>query len=193
MNLRKSLWFTAFCSAAMMLAAANAQALLYKWTDENGRVVYGDQPPASVKAERVNPGIAPPDPGAVRSMAAKDAEIRKRQQDRADAQALDVHRSELQVALLRLLHVDLHLQAAEPERDLHVRRPAPLVVHVEALDARHRLRHRGGIVQHLPHGLARRREVPFALDVHALATSTRFISTAKRRRRWPLHCLDIST
>jgi len=45
------------------------------------------KPPASVKAERVNPGIAPPDPGAVRSMAAKDAEIRKRQQDRADAQA----------------------------------------------------------------------------------------------------------
>ena len=87
MSLRKSMWFTAFCAAAMMLAAANAQALLYKWTDENGRVVYGDQPPAGVKAERVNPGVTPPDPGAVRSMAAKDAEIKKRQQDRADAEA----------------------------------------------------------------------------------------------------------
>ena len=87
MSLRQSMWFSAFCAAAMMLAAANAQATLYKWIDENGRVVYGDQPPASVKAERVNPGIAPADPGAVRNMAAKDAEIKKRQQDRADAEA----------------------------------------------------------------------------------------------------------
>ena len=85
MKLRKSLWFTAFCTAAVVLAAASAQAVLYKWTNENGRVVYGDQPPASAKAERVNPGVAPADPGAVRSMAAKDAEIKKRMQDRADA------------------------------------------------------------------------------------------------------------
>ncbi|MEP6996438.1 MAG: DUF4124 domain-containing protein [Betaproteobacteria bacterium] len=87
MNLRKSSWFTAFCGAALLLAAANANAVLYKWTDENGRVVYGDQPPASAKAERVNPGIAPADPGAVRSMAAKDADIKKRQQQRADDEA----------------------------------------------------------------------------------------------------------
>ena len=87
MKLRKSLWFTAFCAAVIVLAAASAQAVLYKWTDENGRVVYGDQPPASAKPERVNPGIAPADPSAVRSMAAKDAEIKKRQQDRADAEA----------------------------------------------------------------------------------------------------------
>ena len=87
MKLRNSLWFTAFCSAALMLAATSAQAVLYKWTDENGRVVYGDQPPASVKAERVNPGVAPADPGAVRSMAAKDAEIKKRMPARADADA----------------------------------------------------------------------------------------------------------
>jgi hypothetical protein len=87
MNLRKSLWLIAFGGAATILAAAAAHAVLYKWTDENGRVVYGDQPPASVKAERVNPGIAPADPGAVRSMAAKDAEIRKRQQQRAEDEA----------------------------------------------------------------------------------------------------------
>ncbi len=86
MNLRKSLW-TVFCATAIALAAATAEAVLYKWTDENGRVVYGDQPPASVKAERVNPGLGPADPGAVRSMAAKDAEIKKRQQQRADNEA----------------------------------------------------------------------------------------------------------
>lgn len=83
----KSLVVAAVCGAAMTLAAANGLAILYKWTDENGRTVYGDQPPPNAKPERVNPGIAPGDPGAVRSMAAKDAEIKKRQQDRADAEA----------------------------------------------------------------------------------------------------------
>jgi hypothetical protein len=87
MTLRNSICFTIFCGAAMMLAALNASAVLYKWTDENGRVVYGDQPPPSVKAERVNPAIAPADPSAVRNMAAKDAEIKKRQQQRADDEA----------------------------------------------------------------------------------------------------------
>ncbi|HEY2862794.1 MAG TPA: DUF4124 domain-containing protein [Casimicrobiaceae bacterium] len=87
MNRQKLGWFTALCGAALMLAAASCQAILYKWTDENGRVVYGDQPPATVKAERVNPGIAPADPGAVRAMAAKDAEIKKRQQQRVDDEA----------------------------------------------------------------------------------------------------------
>jgi hypothetical protein len=87
MNLRNSL-LTAFCGGLIALAAANAQAVLYKWTDENGRVVYGDQPPASAKPERVNTtGVGPGDPGAVRSMAAKDAEIKKRQQQRADNEA----------------------------------------------------------------------------------------------------------
>lgn len=86
MNLPKSL-LVAVCGAAMTLAAANGLAALYKWTDENGRTVYGDQPPPNAKPERVNAGVAPGDPGAVRSMAAKDAEIKKRQQDRADAEA----------------------------------------------------------------------------------------------------------
>jgi uncharacterized protein DUF4124 len=87
MNRQKLGWFTALCGAALMLAAASSQAILYKWTDENGRVVYGDQPPATAKAERVNPGVAPADPGAVRAMAAKDAEIKKRQQQRVDDEA----------------------------------------------------------------------------------------------------------
>src|SRR6185503_7194736 len=48
---------------------------------------------------------------------------------RADAVALDRELCELRLALLDLLHVDLHLQAAEAERDLHVRGPVPVVVH----------------------------------------------------------------
>jgi hypothetical protein len=62
-------------------------AVTYKWIDENGRVVYGDTPPAGVKAERVVTGTAPADPAAVRDLAAKDAEINKRMQQRSEAEA----------------------------------------------------------------------------------------------------------
>jgi uncharacterized protein DUF4124 len=72
---------------ALALAALPAAAALYKWTDENGRVVYGDTPPAGVKAERVNAAVPPADPNAVREMASKDAQINKRQQARADEEA----------------------------------------------------------------------------------------------------------
>jgi hypothetical protein len=67
----------AFAAVALPAAAA-----LYKWTDENGRVVYGDTPPAGVKVERVNPAVAPADPNALRELAAKDAQMTKRQQER---------------------------------------------------------------------------------------------------------------
>lgn len=82
---RSSLLWLAACTLAF--AALPAGAALYKWNDENGRVVYGDTPPAGVKAERVNPTVAPADPSAVRDMATKDAQINKRQQDRADEDA----------------------------------------------------------------------------------------------------------
>jgi len=81
MNCRSLLRLVA-CTLAF--AALPAAAALYKWNDENGRVVYGDTPPQGVKAERVNPSVAPADPNAVRDMAAKDAQINKRQQDRAE-------------------------------------------------------------------------------------------------------------
>jgi len=74
-------------ACAGVCAAAPAIAVTYKWTDENGRVVYGDTPPPGVKAERINVATPPADPNAVRDMASKDAEIRKRQQDRADQDA----------------------------------------------------------------------------------------------------------
>jgi hypothetical protein len=84
MNCR-SLLRLAACTLAF--AALPAAAALYKWSDENGRVVYGDTPPAGVKAERVNPSVAPADPNAVRDMATKDAQINKRQEDRAEEEA----------------------------------------------------------------------------------------------------------
>ena len=72
-----------FAVCALAAVALPAAAALYKWNDENGRVVYGDTPPPGVKAERVNPAVSPPDPNALRDLAAKDAQITKRQQERA--------------------------------------------------------------------------------------------------------------
>jgi hypothetical protein len=86
-KLRSSLIFAAGFGALVALAATASHAILYKWTDENGRVAYGDQPPPGAKPERLNPGIGPPDPNALRDMASKDAEIKKRQQLRADEAA----------------------------------------------------------------------------------------------------------
>jgi hypothetical protein len=87
MKLRTSLIFAAGFGAFVALATTASHAILYKWTDENGRVAYGDQPPPGAKPERLNPGIGPADPNALRDMASKDAEIKKRQQQRADEAA----------------------------------------------------------------------------------------------------------
>ena len=87
MKLRTSLFFAAGLGAFMALATTASHAILYKWIDENGRVVYGDQPPPGAKPEKLNTAIGPADPNAVRDMANKDAEIKKRQQQRADEAA----------------------------------------------------------------------------------------------------------
>ena len=84
MNRRISL---AVVLCALAFAALPATAALYKWTDENGRTVYGDTPPAGVKAERVNAAAPPADPNAVREMATKDAQIKARQRSRAEEEA----------------------------------------------------------------------------------------------------------
>ena len=87
MKLRSSLIFAAVFGAFVALATTASHAILYKWTDENGRVSYGDQPPPGAKPERLNPGIGPADPSALRDMVSKDAEIKKRLQQRADEAA----------------------------------------------------------------------------------------------------------
>jgi Domain of unknown function (DUF4124) len=84
MKLRTSLFFAAGLGAFMALATTASHAILYKWMDENGRVVYGDQPPPGAKPEKLNTSIGSADPNAVRDLANKDAEIKKRQQQRAD-------------------------------------------------------------------------------------------------------------
>jgi len=68
------------------LLAPPVHAALYKWTDANGRVVYSDQPPmGNFKAELVQGASPPSNPNAVKEMAAKEAEMKKRQQEAADS------------------------------------------------------------------------------------------------------------
>jgi hypothetical protein len=75
------------CLTALALTAlaAPASAVLYKWTDANGRVVYSDQaPPGDVKVEIVAGAPAVSNPNAAKELAAKEAEFKKRQTDAAE-------------------------------------------------------------------------------------------------------------
>ena len=47
-------------SVALALCAAGANAQQYKWKDSRGRTVYGDLPPAGVKAEPLRSASPPP-------------------------------------------------------------------------------------------------------------------------------------
>jgi hypothetical protein len=76
----------------MGLAAAVA-AQTYKWVDKDGKVRYGDQPPAGVKATPLKP--PPPSPNAPAAAAAKkggekplspEAAFQKRQQEQREAE-----------------------------------------------------------------------------------------------------------
>lgn len=74
--------------AVLCLLSLPAAAALYKWTDANGRVVYSDQPPnADVKVETVNGPPPPANPNAVKELAQKDAELKKRQSEKIEAAA----------------------------------------------------------------------------------------------------------
>ena len=53
MKLRTAFVFAAGFGAFLALASTASHAILYKWIDENGRVVYGDQPPPGAKPETV--------------------------------------------------------------------------------------------------------------------------------------------
>jgi Domain of unknown function (DUF4124) len=77
---------------AFLLCAAAAQAALYKWVDASGTVVYSDQPPpGGIKSEIVTAPVAPPsNPNAVKDMANRDLEQKKRLAQQAqDEKAAD--------------------------------------------------------------------------------------------------------
>src|SRR4051795_10747432 len=87
----------------LCLLAAPVSADMYKWTDENGKTHYSDQPPpnAITKSETIkaakpqaNPAAAPPpaaagQPGAIPPKSANDQEMefRKRRLQQAEIEA----------------------------------------------------------------------------------------------------------
>lgn len=86
---------SAALGAALLLALAGSlvpvagAATLYKYTDNRGRVVYSDvPPPGNVNSQTVTT-TAPANPQAARDLQAKEAEFRKRQQQRADDAAAE--------------------------------------------------------------------------------------------------------
>ncbi len=79
---------TALALALVVATGGSAMAALYKWTDANGRIVYSDQPPPAgspATAEVLKAPPPPSNPNAVKEMAAKEADFKKRQTDRADS------------------------------------------------------------------------------------------------------------
>jgi hypothetical protein len=75
-------------AACALAAAVPVAAALYKWTDANGRVVYSDQPPnANVKTETLAAPAPAANPNAMKELAQKDADLRKRSAERADVAA----------------------------------------------------------------------------------------------------------
>lgn len=86
---RKTVIFVAACAFA-----ASAAAQHYKWIDKKGKVVYGDTPPAGVKATPLRVPASPSAPAPASDAAAAkapvtpaqiDADFRKRQQERQEA------------------------------------------------------------------------------------------------------------
>ena len=88
----------AFAALALALAGATpaAAAALYKWTDANGRVVYSDQPPTgNVKTETLRAPAPIGNADAVKDLANRDVEFRKRQAEAAEgAKKSDAQRAD---------------------------------------------------------------------------------------------------
>ena len=82
---RRTTKLAVIAALAAAFVAPAATAALYKWLDANGRVVYSDQPPiGNVKSEVVGAAAPAANPDAVKEMANREAEFKKRQADRAD-------------------------------------------------------------------------------------------------------------
>lgn len=67
---------------ACALAAVSAQAQVYKWVDEKGKVQYGDQPPDSKKASSVNVPPPPADAPKQQDWKEKDLDSKRKKIER---------------------------------------------------------------------------------------------------------------
>ena len=78
---------------AMLLAAVAAHAQVYRWVDEQGKVHYGERPPAGAKASPVEDRLATP-PGAPAPQAApgtaqQERDFQRRRMEREQQEARD--------------------------------------------------------------------------------------------------------
>jgi Domain of unknown function (DUF4124) len=76
--------------AATLAFSAGAAAQQYRWVDQNGRIQYGDTPPAGAKVTPLRPASPSSSPTEAKkeeakkapaTLAERDADFRKRQQD----------------------------------------------------------------------------------------------------------------
>jgi hypothetical protein len=73
---------------ALLVAAAGASAQQYKWTDKEGRVQYGDAPPAGANATPLRGATGPvSEPSAQKGQAplSPEEQFRKRQKEAGEA------------------------------------------------------------------------------------------------------------
>ncbi len=77
-------------AAAMLLIATSAQAQLYRWVDESGKVHYTDTPPPpKTKSSKTLaiPNQPAAEPPAGKSVAEQERDYRKRMSEAAEAEA----------------------------------------------------------------------------------------------------------
>lgn len=89
---------------ALVLATTPATAAMFKWSDANGKVQYGEFPPAGVNAERVNAARAPKNPPATPSLQQRVEAMEKQQA--AEQQGKDEAARKQQVAANRKLNCE---------------------------------------------------------------------------------------
>lgn len=107
----------AFFVAALLAAAASAAAEdIYKWTDDDGHVHFGSQPPAGAKARKMAPAGSEPPPAATPAPApnwqqrlgqsnVRQLEKRKKEeQDESNRQQLNQRCAAAQQSLDTLTH-----------------------------------------------------------------------------------------
>jgi Domain of unknown function (DUF4124) len=98
---------------ALGLAGA-AQAQVYKWTDEQGRVHYGEKPPPGAGATTIKPPAESGKPAAPEDFKDRDAQFRQRQLERAQREEAEAHAA--QVRQRRCDDAEDELKRAESSR-----------------------------------------------------------------------------
>jgi hypothetical protein len=103
MKRQKSITCALFLACLAMVAGAGAAGEIYKWTDAEGNVHFGDRPSGSATEERLAINSSPTDPDRVRAIV----------QARNDARS---ERDELKAAAAEAAPTAEELRAAEVER-----------------------------------------------------------------------------